>query len=184
MQDLCEVSNAVSMFVPFFVTTAYAGVHGATFKTTVLLVGWAFNLPAAFTYHMLLAHGKNEAADIALRMDQSTQLLVAVCNIFAQCDVGPITLIFVAMCVQKSANTDLWDLENPLDNTHWARSYLIFAAVFTSCLPMIFTGNLQAFCVAVSVFSVGGAMLKLSSHPFRYTAFHFCLGSFAYALLV
>ena len=91
-----EFANAVTACVPWLVAAFYVLVVGPTWLGVVTLVGWSFHLPCAIAYHVLLAMGRKSPADILLRMDQTTQLLAATCNMVAQSHVrfAPLPLFY------------------------------------------------------------------------------------------
>ncbi len=97
---------------------------------------------------------------------------------------SPIVGVFIAFWMSSAIETGLWDVSgDALDTADWARSNLIVAAVFTSCMPMVFSGNVGGFCVAIGAFACGGAAIALSKHPLAYSFFHMCLGVFALAIV-
>jgi hypothetical protein len=181
--DKFELANALTACIPWGVTVAHIILHGQTWLSTLILVGWSMHLPCAMCYHLLLATDHRSHADTLLRMDQTTQLLAAVCNMLAQSAGSHVTAVLVAMCVLSAADVGLWDLATQLDTKDWARANMITTAVFISCIPMVFSDNITGFCVAVGSFTSGVMAVIFLEHALAYSILHFFLGGFAWGIV-
>lgn len=179
-----ELSNALSVLVPFCVTLWCIADSGVTFARLCVLVGWSMHVPCAVAYHLLTAWGNDN--DIMMRMDKTLQLSAAASNFLAQTGDVYLSLLFVCLCVRFACLSGLWDLHQTLanDNKSLIRTQMMTAAaVLASCLPMVYNNHVTEFSIATGAFLSGGAML-LSEHPLAYTPFHVLLGVFAWALVV
>eukprot|EP00961_Rhodomonas_salina_P293282 3933622-Rhodomonas_salina.1 len=92
------------------------------------------------------------------------QLFAAVMNMLAQSKSFGLTLLFSCVIVRwVHSKTLLWDLGCVFSICESGNSMreIIGAAVFSSCLPMIYSGHIFEFCIAIGSFGVGSLQLVM-----------------------